>query len=144
MPKGKVGYPYLEPVFQILNILRQIWILGSVHWITNPDLNPAPDPDPALFISGFQDINKNIFFPTLFYLFLTVGTVNLHQFSKITSLRSHKTVKVKVFLNCFASYWKDPDPGSPKTYESYGSGSGSGSGSLPGTTKCTHEVLLLI
>jgi hypothetical protein len=39
-------------VFRVLDILRLIRILGSVHWITNPD------PDPALFVSGFRDTNK--------------------------------------------------------------------------------------
>jgi hypothetical protein len=40
----------------------QIWIriLGSVFWITDPALDPAPDSDtdPVLFGSGFQDVNK--------------------------------------------------------------------------------------
>jgi|688.fasta_scaffold146100_1 hypothetical protein len=48
-------------VFRIRDILARIRILGSVHCITNPD----PDPDPALFGSGFQDSN----------FFLTVGTL---------------------------------------------------------------------
>jgi hypothetical protein len=40
-------------------ILIRIWILESVHWI--------PDLDPALFIGGFLDANKKIFF--IKYLF---------------------------------------------------------------------------
>jgi hypothetical protein len=39
-----------SPVFQIHDILRRRRILGSVHWIT--------DPDPALFVSAFQDADK--------------------------------------------------------------------------------------
>jgi hypothetical protein len=33
-----------------IQVLRRIRILGSVHWIM--------DPNPALFVSGFQDANK--------------------------------------------------------------------------------------
>jgi hypothetical protein len=33
-----------------LTFLRLIRILGSVHWLTDPDLEPDPDPD--LFVSG--------------------------------------------------------------------------------------------
>jgi hypothetical protein len=40
-------------VFRIRDILIRIQIVGSVHWITDPD----PDPDPALFVNGFQDAN---------------------------------------------------------------------------------------
>jgi hypothetical protein len=36
--------------FRICDVLRRIQILGSVQWIT--------DPDPALFVSGFPDVNK--------------------------------------------------------------------------------------
>jgi hypothetical protein len=39
-------------MFQIRGILRWIRILGSLHCI--PDL----DPDPARFVSEFQDANK--------------------------------------------------------------------------------------
>jgi hypothetical protein len=31
------------------------------------------DPDPALFVSGFQDANKNKFFFSFFGLILTIG-----------------------------------------------------------------------
>jgi hypothetical protein len=40
----------LQTVFRIRDILGQIWILVSVHLIT--------DPDPALFVSGWQETNK--------------------------------------------------------------------------------------
>ncbi len=36
-------------MFLIRDILRRIQILGSVHWIT--------DPDPALFAIVYQDAN---------------------------------------------------------------------------------------
>ncbi len=48
---------------------------GSIrHWITGRDL--TPDPDPAFFVSGFQETKKNNFFPKFFLLntVLTVGT----------------------------------------------------------------------
>jgi hypothetical protein len=50
-----------KPVLRIRDILRRIGILGSGHWIM--------DPDPALFISGFQETNKKDF-----WLLLTVAT----------------------------------------------------------------------
>ncbi len=48
-------------VFRIPDILRRIRILGSVHWVTDPqsDLETAPDPD--LFVSSFRENNKNKF-----------------------------------------------------------------------------------
>jgi hypothetical protein len=41
-----------QPVFRILDIFIRMWIIGSVHRMTDPD------PDPALFTNGFQDANK--------------------------------------------------------------------------------------
>jgi hypothetical protein len=35
----------IKSVFRICDILIRIRILGSVNWITDRDLNPAPDPD---------------------------------------------------------------------------------------------------
>jgi hypothetical protein len=45
-------------VFRIRDILIRFRILGSVHWIMDPDLYPASDP--ALFFSGFQGAKKEI------------------------------------------------------------------------------------
>jgi hypothetical protein len=42
-----------KPVLRILAFLRRIRILGSGRW--------NMDPDPALFISGFQETNKKVF-----------------------------------------------------------------------------------
>jgi hypothetical protein len=52
------------------------------------DPDPAPDPDPALFISDSVDANKKYFFPIVFiaYFFFKV---HLHHSSKI---KSHKEV----------------------------------------------------
>jgi hypothetical protein len=56
--------------------MRLIRILGSIQWITDQapdlvlDLDPHPDlaPDPALFVSGFQDANKkSAFYKVFFY-----------------------------------------------------------------------------
>ncbi len=60
-------------VFQIRDILRWILIriLGSVHWITGPDLG-------TLYISGFKDANEKL----LFFWLITVRYVvyvHLHQ-----------------------------------------------------------------
>ncbi len=43
------------------------------------DPDPDADPDPAIFVSDLQDINKKYFF-TFYFL-----KVHLHHFSKITS-----------------------------------------------------------
>ncbi len=62
-----------------------------------------PDPDPALFVSDLQDINKFFFSSKFFCLLLFEGAVHLYHFSKIkTSYRSHKTVGINVFLTIFA------------------------------------------
>ncbi len=67
-------------VFRIRAILSQIRIriLGPVHWVTDPDL----DPDPVLFLGCFQETNK-------ICLLLTEGT--FPSVFKLT--KSHKTVE---------------------------------------------------
>ncbi len=55
----------LAAVFRILDILVRIRILRSVHLISGPD--------PAFFVSDFQDGNKKSFFK-FFCFFLSVGT----------------------------------------------------------------------
>ncbi len=77
-------------MFRIRGILRRIQILGSVHWITDPDPaldpTPAPDPDPALFVSGLQDANKKKgFFLLRFFAYNLLSVLHLHQSSKITN-----------------------------------------------------------
>ncbi len=68
-----------ELEFRIRDILIRIRILGSVHWIT--------DPDPALFGSVFQDGNNQKI--TFFGIFLlTVGTS-----TSIMSMRSLGFIK---------------------------------------------------
>jgi hypothetical protein len=69
----------ISAVFRIRDILREIRILGSVHWITDPDL--ALDPD----LSNF------------FCLLLSVGKFT-SVFNDNMSLRSHKTVDMKFFI----------------------------------------------
>jgi hypothetical protein len=49
-------------------------MIGSIQWITDQDqvlvvdVDPPPDlaPDPALFVSGFQDANKKSAFYKVF------------------------------------------------------------------------------
>jgi hypothetical protein len=50
-------------VFVILDILRRIRIFGSVHCITDLDL----DPDLVLIVSGFLDVSKKQVFVTNFF-----------------------------------------------------------------------------
>ncbi len=62
---------------RVCNVLIRIRIRGSGspdhhphHWITDPDSLSDPemdlDPDPALFLNGFQDSYKNVFFANLY------------------------------------------------------------------------------
>ncbi len=53
------------------------------------------DPDPAIFVSDLQDVNKKIIFFAYYFL-----KVHLH-FLKIKN-HSHKTVGINVFLTIFA------------------------------------------
>jgi hypothetical protein len=79
-------------VFQIRDILRQIQIqiLGSVQWITDPDL--------ALFVHSFQDPIKMLVFYVFFCFLLSAGTFT-SVFKDNTLLRSHKTLEIKSFHN---------------------------------------------
>ncbi len=77
-------------MLRIREFLRRVRILGSVHWLT--------DPDPALFVIGFQNANKIRFFA---YYLLNVGTFT-PVFKDNKSLRSHKRVEIEVFLNFLA------------------------------------------
>jgi hypothetical protein len=86
---------YVVAVFRIRDIWIRIQILGSVHWVADPDLDPASGH--ALFFSGFQDANKNKFF--LLITVLPVGTL-ASVFKDNKSLRSHKTVDIKIFHPC--------------------------------------------
>jgi hypothetical protein len=47
MEMGETGAEFYT-LFWIRDILRPIRILGSVHWITDPDLS----------VNGFKDANK--------------------------------------------------------------------------------------
>ncbi len=99
-----------------------------------PDLRSFcidPDPDPWIrtldygsgsgsfsFCTGFQDAK-------FLNLFIAIGNRCITLvFKDNMSLRSLKTIEIVVYLNCFACWWKnpDPDPRGPKTYGFYGSG----------------------
>ncbi len=67
--------------------------------------------------------------------------VHLHHSSKIISHKEVRIITIKLFLEIFSWWWKDPEPdpylwltdldadlGGPKTYGSCGSGWGCGSG----------------
>jgi hypothetical protein len=58
-----------------------------------PDLDSDPNPDPAIFVSDLQDINKREFF----CLLLFVLKVHLHYFSIIKRQRIRKTEGINVF-----------------------------------------------
>jgi hypothetical protein len=66
---------------------------GSVHWIKDPDL--ASDPDPALFVSGFQDAN---FFFLMTYCRYGSGKCTYGNLQDNKSFRSHKKLKIKYII----------------------------------------------
>jgi len=74
-------------------------------------MDPAPDPDPAIFASDFQDVNKNIFFLKFFSLLLLEGTFT-SVFKDKTSFRKSQTIEIKAFFQCGGSGMFIPDPGS--------------------------------
>jgi hypothetical protein len=66
-------------------------------------MDPDPDADPSIFIIDLQDANKKLIYFKEVFLHISFLTVLLHHFSKIKkSKRSHKIVKIKVFLTIFA------------------------------------------
>ncbi len=76
-------------MFRIRDILIWIQILISVNLITDP--GPAADPDPALlslFVSDFQDANKNNFFFQIFGLLFSVGIFYIN-FQRKQVIKSH-------------------------------------------------------
>ncbi len=78
------NYWYYLSVFRIHWIFSRIRILGSVHWITNPAL----DPDSASFCQRISRCQQKLcFLSWVFCLLIKVPTlqVHLHQSSKITS-----------------------------------------------------------
>jgi hypothetical protein len=65
MQKFSQYYALFISVFRIRAVLGRIRIRGFVNLLTDP----APDPDPALFVSGFEDANKKKI-STFFGLFI--------------------------------------------------------------------------
>jgi hypothetical protein len=63
----------------------------------DPDSDLDSDPNPAIFGIDLQANKKIILKDKFFFL-----KVNLHNFSKIKSLKGVKTVGIMVFLTIFA------------------------------------------
>jgi hypothetical protein len=74
-------------------ILRQTRILGSRNWIT--------DPNPAFFVSGFQDAKKILSFARIIREFIEVSAV---RYDRIQCCGSGMFIPDPTFSN--------PDPGS--------------------------------
>ncbi len=90
-------------MYRIRDILKRtrIRILGSVHWVTDPGPELAPDPDTAIF--------ARVFFA---YKVLTVGTfTSIFKDNKSLSTVVTEQLKSSFFLNFSARCWKDPDQG---------------------------------
>jgi hypothetical protein len=62
------------------------------------DVDPAPEKNPALFVSGFMPIKFFYFFLSKFKCLLPPFFRFTSVFKNNKSLRSHKTVGIKVFL----------------------------------------------
>jgi hypothetical protein len=119
-----------QPVFRICDILVWIRILGPVHLLIDPD----PALDPAIFVSDFQDANKEFFF-SIFFSYCFLHCRYIFQPSKIKSHKEVTKQQKSRFFHIFCLLMEgsgsvqiitDTDPGGLKTYESNGSGSGSG------------------
>ena len=65
------------------------------------DSDLDPDADPAVFVIDLQDTDKKQFFFLIFCFLLVEGKFTSF-FKDKKSKRSHKTVKIKVFLTIFA------------------------------------------
>ncbi len=124
------------------------WRAWGFFWNLIPRVGIVPDPchfdtdpDPwfrtldfriqiqtmhALFVSDFQDANKNKFFSNflLITLCMYIYSISLQRRKVIWS---HLTIEIKIFTKKFAFCWKDPDsykiivdpePAGPKTYGS--------------------------
>ncbi len=95
----------------------ELWIREILAKELDPDYWHT-DQDPALFVSDLQDTNKINFFK--FFCLLLFWSTFPSFFKDKKSLRSHKTVEIKVFLTIIVWSWKDPpDPRGPKTFGSY-------------------------
>jgi hypothetical protein len=60
------------------------------------------DPDPAIFIIDLQEANKKLIFVMKFFRLLLFKGTSTSIFKDKKSKRSHKTVRIKVFLSIFA------------------------------------------
>ncbi len=58
---NQVRYSTCPAVLRIHEILVRTRIRGLVLWLMDPD------PDPAIFVSDLQDVNKKYFFPPIFW-----------------------------------------------------------------------------
>jgi hypothetical protein len=67
----------------------------------DPDSDTDADPDPSFFIIDLQDSKKKLITKKFFCILLFEGTFTSF-FKDKKSKRSHKTVKIKVFLTIFA------------------------------------------
>ncbi len=59
------------------------------------------DPDPAVFVSDIQNVNKNNFLFKVFWL-INFLKVQLHHFSKKDKSQKSQTVGINVFPTIFA------------------------------------------
>jgi hypothetical protein len=65
---------------------------------SDTDADPDADPDPSIFIVDLEDVNKKLFKKKFFCILLFEGIFKSY-FKDNKSKRSHKTVKIKVFLH---------------------------------------------
>ncbi len=98
------------PVLLIHDILVGIRIRGSMP-LTNGSGS-------CYFPHWPSRANKKLFFSKFSCFFLFFEGIFTSFFKDKKSKRSHKTVGIKVLLTFIAWWYKDPDPGGPKTYGS--------------------------
>jgi hypothetical protein len=65
-------------------------------------MDPDAGPDPSIFIINLQDAIKKLIFKIKFFCIILFEGTLTSLFKDKKSKRSHKTVKIKVFLTIFA------------------------------------------
>jgi hypothetical protein len=67
----------------------------------DPDTDPDAGPDPVIFVSDLQGVNKKLFF-FLLILLITFLKVHLHHFSRIKVIKKSRNSRIQCFLTIFA------------------------------------------
>ncbi len=74
-------------------------VVDPWHFGTDPDQHHClTGPDPAFFVSGWQDANKKYVLFSKYFCLLLLPSVHLYQFSEIKSRKKSQNCENQVFL----------------------------------------------